>query len=134
MSDANKVLLVSGFTELALGALTGWPYALTITDSERAKALGIRSGARMRQWHLDLIMLGGLSAMTATALPDLPRRVAFPLALGAWTNANSFGVLVFRPEAKDHPVYRAGVVGSFAVTTWGFVGAAVHAVRRARGR
>lgn len=132
MADTNKLLLASGFTELALGAATGWPYALAITDKERARAVGIRSTARMRQWHLDLIALGGLTALAGTALPDLPRRVAIPLAIGAWTNANSFGVLVFRPEAKDHPIYKAGVVGSFVVTTWGFVGAARHALRGAR--
>jgi hypothetical protein len=52
-------LVVSGLAELALGALTGWPYALAIADEERAKALGIRSRARMRQWHLDLIPSAG---------------------------------------------------------------------------
>ncbi len=133
MPKPNDVLLAAGFTEVALGAVTGWPYALAIADSDRAKAIGIRSTARLRQWHLDLIMLGGLSALAATAVPDLPRRVAYPLAVGAWTNANSFGVLVFRPEVKDHPVYRAGVVASFVTTTVGFVGLAAQAVRGARG-
>lgn len=44
-------LMVSGLSELAMGALTGWPYGLAITDSERAKKLGIRSTARLRQWR-----------------------------------------------------------------------------------
>ena len=67
----------------------------------------------MRQWHLDLIALGGLTVLAGTALPELPARVKWPLGVGAWTNAMSFGVLVAAPDAKDHPVYRAGVVGSF---------------------
>ena len=131
-ADPNRVLLASGFVEVAVGAATGWPYALAIADAERARAIGIRSTARMRQWHLDLIALGGLSALAATSLPELPRRVAYPLAVGAWTNANAFGVLVFRPELKDHPVYRAGVGASFATTTWGFAGLALVAMRRLR--
>jgi hypothetical protein len=134
MPDTNRLLLASGFTEVALGAVTGWPYALAIADPDRARRAGIRSTARLRQWHLDLIALGGLSALAATAVPDLPRRVAYPLAIGAWTNANAFGVLVFRPGAKDHPLYRTAVGGSFTATTWGFVGLAAVAVRRLSGR
>ena len=130
MSDANSLLLASGLCEVALGAVTGWPYALAIADPDRARSVGIRSTARMRQWHLDLIALGGLTALAASAVPGLPRRVAYPLAVGAWTNANAFGVLVFRPDAKDHLLFRVGVGGSFAATTWGFVGLAAVAARR----
>jgi hypothetical protein len=124
--------VVSGLTELAVGALTGWPYALAIADPERAKQVGIRSTARMRQWHLDLIALGGLTVLAGTALPDLPRRVSVPLGIGAWTNAMAFGVLVAQPQLHDHPVYRTGVVGSFIATTAGFTGLAREGFRRRR--
>lgn len=138
-TTTNHAMLVAGLTEIALGAATGWPFALAVADPDRARALGVRSTARLRQWHLDLIALGGLTVLAATAVPDLPRRVAVPLTVGAWTNANAFGVLVFRPEAHDHRAYRAGVAASFAATTWGFVGLALTAVashppeRRGRG-
>jgi hypothetical protein len=128
-------LVLSGLAELGLGALTGWPYALAIADPARARALGIRSTARMRQWHLDLIALGGLTVLAGTAMPQMPARVKWPLGIGAWTNAMSFGVLVAAPDAKDHPVYRAGVVGSFLVTSTGFVGMAAEGFKRwRRGR
>lgn len=125
-------LVVSGLAELALGALTGWPYALAIADGERARSVGIRSTARMRQWHLDLIALGGLSVLAGTALPGLPARVSVPLGVGCWTNAMSFGVLVARPEAEDHPVYRTAVGVSFVTTSAGFVGLAREGFRRWR--
>jgi hypothetical protein len=123
-------LVVAGLTELALGALTGWPMALSTTRPEDLGKIGIRSGARLRQWHLDLIMLGGLTAASSRFVPDPPAAVAVPLAVGAWTNANAFGVLAFRPELKDHPVYKAGVIASFISTSWGFTGLASVAWKR----
>jgi hypothetical protein len=129
-SRTNETLIVSGLSELAVGALTGWPYALAVSDPERARELGIRSTARLRQWHLDLIALGALAVLVGTAVPDLPRRVAWPLALGCWTNANAFGVLVIKPDAKDHPAYRAGTVASFATVSWSVLSLVHLAVRR----
>ncbi len=130
-SKTNTTLIVSGLVELAAGALIGWPYALAVSDPERARKLGIRSIPRLRQWHLDLIALGSLSVLLGTAVPDLPRRIAWPLTVGAWTNANAFGVLVFRPDLHDHPTYKAVVGSSFAAVSWGCVSLAVLAVRRA---
>jgi hypothetical protein len=123
-------LVVAGLTELALGALTGWPMAIAVSRPEDLPKLGIRSGARLRQWHLDLIMLGSLTAAAPRFVPDLPCKVAVPLAAGAWVNANAFGVLAFRPELKEHPVYKTGVVASFISASWGFTGLAVVAWKR----
>ena len=125
-------MVVAGLTELALGALTGWPMSLAVTRPDDLARLGIRSGARLRQWHLDLIMLGSLTAMAPRLVPDPPAAVAIPLTVGAWTNANAFGVLAFRPELKDHPVYKTAVVGSFVSATWGFTGLAAVAWKRWR--
>jgi hypothetical protein len=134
-SPAVNGLVVSGLTELALGALTGWPMSLAVSAPQDLERVGIRSAARLRQWHLDLIMLGGLTAASSRVVPDPPRAVAVPLAVGAWTNANAFGILAFRPELKDHALYRAGVVASFISTSWGFTGlAAVAGKRWLRGR
>ncbi len=124
--------MVSGLTEVAFGAMLGWPYALAIADSERAQKLGIRSKARLRQWHLDHIMLGGLATLIGIAVPGMDRRVSLPLGVGAWTNALAFGVLTVRPDLQGHPVYRGAVTGSFVLTSTGFVGTAAEAHRRWR--
>jgi len=124
--------VVSGLTEVAVGALSGWVYTLVKTDRERARALGIKSGGRIRQWHLDLIALGGLTAMGATAVPDLPSWVRWPLGVGAWTNAMAFLPLALEPEVEKHPGYRAAVAASFVSTSVGFTGMALVAARRAR--
>ena len=126
----NEALVLSGLVELAAGALTGWPFALARSDPDRVRKLGIRSTPRLRQWHLDLIALGGLSVLVGTAVPELPRRVSLPLAVGCWTNASSFGLLAFKPDAERHPAYRAAVGASFATVSWGFTSLAVVALRR----
>jgi hypothetical protein len=126
----NDVLLLLGATELAIGAATGWPYALAQSDREAVGKLGIRSVPRLRQWHLDLIALGALTMLIATAVPDLPRHVAWPLGVGAWTNANAFGLLAFRPEAESHAGYRAAVGASFTAMSWGCASLAVLVGRR----
>jgi hypothetical protein len=131
-SRTNDTLIASGLVELAAGALTGWPYALAIDDIDKARRLGIRSVPRLRQWHLDLIALGALSVLVGSAVPDLPRRVAWPLALGTWTNANAFGLLAVRPELKDHPAYKAGVVASFATVSWSCCSLALLGLKRGR--
>jgi len=133
-THTNDTLILSGLTELATGAITGWPYALAVDDPDKARRLGIRSVPRLRQWRLDLIALGGLSVLIGTAVPDLPRHIAWPLSIGAWTNAHAFGVLVVRPDWKDHPVYKTAVGGSFATMTWSCSALAILAARRVQGR
>lgn len=41
--DGIDPLFISGLTELAIGALTGWLYALVKYDPEKAQTLGIKS-------------------------------------------------------------------------------------------
>ena len=75
-------------------------------------------------------MLGTLTAAAPVLVPNPPRKVALPLAIGAWVNANAFGVLAFRPELKQHPVYTTGVAASFVSASWGFTGLAAVAWKR----
>jgi hypothetical protein len=46
---AADIAEISGLTELAAGALTGWPFALAKWEPEEVRRLGIRSTHRLRQ-------------------------------------------------------------------------------------
>ncbi|WP_035129340.1 hypothetical protein [Conexibacter woesei] len=127
-----SALVVSGLLEVAAGAMAGWPYTLVRQDPEAARRLGIKSGARIRQWHLDLAMLGGLTVAVGTAVPDAPKWASVPLGVGAWTNAMAFLPLAFMPESDRHPVYRSLAGASFIATSTGFVGMALTGLRRRR--
>src|ERR1700710_1468404 len=128
-----SALVVSGLTELALGALTGWVYTVAVKRPDLLRRVGITSPSRIRQWHLDLGMLGAYSVVCGLAVPDAPQTVTVALGIGAWSNAMSFLPLAFREDLIDRPVYLVPVVGSFVATSVGFAGMAVTAWRRRRG-
>lgn len=133
--ERPSLLLTSGVAELAAGALSGWVYTLARTQPDRARALGIVNTARVRQWHLDLAMLGTATVALAVAVPDAPRPIAAALGLGAWGNAMFFLPLAFKPDLDRRPAFLAGVATSFVATTIGFGGmAGVVAGRRRGGR
>src|SRR3954470_2737028 len=130
-SAVPSALVVSGLMEVAAGALAGWPYTLVRQNPEAARRLlGIKSGARIKQWHLDMAILGGLTVAVGTAVPDAPKWASIPLGVGAWTNAMSFLPLAFAPEVDKSPVYKAVAGASFIATSVGFVGMAVTGARR----
>ena len=129
-----SLLLTSGVAELAAGALTGWVYTFAKTQPERARDVGIVSTARIRQWHLDLAMLGTATVALAVAVPDAPRPVAAALGAGAWANAMFFLPLAFKPDLERHPAFLAGVVTSFVATSVGFSGMAATVIARRRRR
>jgi len=125
-------LVASGMVELAAGATSGWVYTLARTRPDLAARLGIKSTARIRQWHLDLAMLGTATVAGGLAVPDPPRIAATALGIGAWTNAMAFLPLplAFDPDLDQHPAFRAFAATSFVLATVGFVGMAADTVRR----
>lgn len=131
-SPRPDALVVSGLSELALGALSGWVYTAAVKRPDLLRKVGITSPKRIRQWHLDLGMLGAYTVVCGLAVPDAPRFVAVALGVGAWTNAMSFLPLAFSEDLMDRPVYLVPVVGSFVATSVGFTGMAVTAWRRRR--
>jgi hypothetical protein len=132
MQARPSLLLTSGLTELAAGALTGWVYTFARTQPDRARAAGIVSTPRIRQWHLDLAMLGTATIACATAVPDAPKPVAAALGIGAWTNAMLFLPLAFKPDVDQTTAFRTAAAASFAATSIGFTGMAATAWSRRR--
>jgi hypothetical protein len=123
-------LVASGLTQIALGALTGFPYAAATYKPELLGPLRVQAPGRVRQLHLDLIMMGGLVTATGMALPQLPRALTIPLAVGCWTNALAFAPPAIKPSITTSPAFRAAVTASFATTTVSWVAVAAIAVRR----
>lgn len=127
----DRELVAAGITEVAVGALTGWPLAALIADPALAERLGGREVHRLRQAHVDLIMMGGLVA-AAGLVDDAPAWATRSVKIGAWTNPLLFVPVAVRPGVVRSPAYVAATLASFAVTCAGWVGLARAARRQAR--
>ena len=123
-------LVVSGLAQIAVGAFIGFPYAAAVYKPELLAKTGVKAPGRLRQLHLDLIIMGGLVTATGTAMPRLPRSIGVPLAVGCWTNALAFAPLAVRPTIEKAPLYRALVAASFVTTTASWAAVAGVAMRR----
>ncbi|UMG94091.1 hypothetical protein [Nocardioides sp. TF02-7] len=125
-------LIAAGAAEVALGALIGFPYAVAVDDSPTSRrlltALRVRHPRRLRQLHLDLIIMGVLLMAAGVAVPDLPTAVALAVGIGGWTNALLFVPLMVDERQQHRAWFRAVTVASFLAVSGGWVGVAAVAV------
>lgn len=124
MSDVSWVTQ-AGAIELAFGALSGWIIALSIDKPDALRRRGVRAIPRLRQAHLDYIIMGVILIALGLAAPDLPKLWQVLLVLGAWVNPSLFLPLAFNPDAQHRRGYRTVTLASFLCMSSGTVAAAV---------
>lgn len=117
-----------GLASLALGSLSGWGMVLTIENPDRLRAIGIRHLARVRQIHLDWIIMGLILIAVGTAYPDLAGWIAALIVVGAIVNPLLFVPLAFTPNASSNPAYRAVSAASFTALSVGLSAAFLTAL------
>ncbi len=127
-------LVAAGLAEVALGAVLGFPYALTLEGSPASKrlmaALRINHPRRLRQLHLDLIIMGILLIAAGAAMPDLPLAPVLAVGIGGWTNALLFAPLMVDEKLQSAVVFRTLTVASFLAVSTGWVWIAALAIGR----
>lgn len=123
-----ETLVKLGLVELAVGGLTGWAMVLQVEHGDWLKRHGVRAPARIRQWHLDYILMGLILVAVGLAVPDLPGWIAVAVAFGAWVNPTLFLPLAFRPEVQGRLWYRALTIVSFVAMSGGLLAVAIHAL------
>ena len=114
-----------GLIELALGGLLGWAMVVREEKREWLQRIGIVAPQRIRQVHLDYVMMGLILIAVGLAVPDLPSVVAAALVFGTFVNPLLFVPLAFDPEVDKRLWYRALAVVSFFGVSGGLVVAAV---------
>jgi hydroxylaminobenzene mutase len=114
-----------GLIELALGGLLGWAMVLRQEAPEWLRRRGVVAPQRIRQVHLDYVMMGLILIGVGLAVPDLPTAVAVALVFGTFVNPLLFVPLAFDPEIDGRAWYRALAVVSFLGVSGGLVAAAI---------
>lgn len=114
-----------GLAELALGALLGWAMVVREEAPQWLTRIGIVAPHRIRQVHLDYVMMGLISVAVGLAVRDLPTVLALALVFGTLVNPFLFVPLAFDPEVEKRLWYRILSVISFFALTGALVGAAI---------
>jgi uncharacterized membrane protein YphA (DoxX/SURF4 family) len=114
-----------GLVELALGGLLGWAMVVRDERPEWLRQIGIVAPQRIRQVHLDYVMMGLILIGVGLAVPDLPTAVAAALVFGTLVNPFLFVPLAFEPDVDKRLWYRALAAVSFVALSGGLVAAAV---------
>ena len=114
-----------GLVELALGGLLGWAMVLRQESPELLRRIGIVAPQRIRQIHLDYVMMGLILIGVGLAVPDLPTAIAIALVFGTAVNPFLFLPLAFDPDVDQRLWYRAVAVVSFVAMSGSLVAAAI---------
>jgi hypothetical protein len=114
-----------GLVELAIGGLLGWAMVVREEHREWLTRIGIVAPQRIRQVHLDYVMMGLILIGVGLAVPDLPTAVAVPLVFGTLVNPFLFVPLAFDPDIERRLWYRSLAVVSFLGVSGGLVAAAI---------
>jgi hypothetical protein len=114
-----------GLAELALGGLLGWAMVVREEKREWLRRIGVVAPQRIRQVHLDYVMMGLILIGVGLAVPDLPTAVAVPLVFGTLVNPFLFVPLAFDPEIESRPWYRVLAVVSFLGVSGGLLATAI---------
>jgi hypothetical protein len=114
-----------GLIELALGGLLGWAMVVREDRPDWLKRIGIVAPHRIRQVHLDYVMMGLILIGVGLAVPDLPTALAIALVFGTAVNPFLFVPLAFDPEVEKRAWYRVLAVISFLGVSGGLLAAAI---------
>src|SRR5829696_5152610 len=96
-----------GLWSLALGALSGWLVAASIDKPELLRRLRVKHPGRIRQTHLDWIMMGLILLVVDVAVDDIPAWITALIAFGTVVNPLLFIPLAFDADASGRLGYRA---------------------------
>ena len=121
------LLATIGLWSLALGAVSGWLVTAMVDKPELLRRAGVKHPPRLRQAHLDWILMGLVLLAVHLTVPQRPDWITALIAFGTVVNPLLFLPLAYSAEAKDAVPYRALTVVSFVSLSVGLPALAVHA-------
>lgn len=123
------LLVKIGLAELTLGVLSGWAMVF-ISDRARTERAGIVDPRRVRQGHIDLLMMGTILVALGAAIPDPPLIPAILIVAGSWLAPLLFFPLSVRPGLGDGALFRLADRFGFVALSLGYVVLLIDVVTR----
>lgn len=118
-------LLATALLSIALGALSGFAVLASVDYPTKLRALGVVNPMRVRQAHLDWIIMGTVMAVTAIANPQLPDWVAALVMFGGVVNPLTFVPMAFSITVETTKAFQWVSFVSFVSLSMGLIAAAV---------
>ncbi len=124
-----QVLLTTALLSIALGALSGFAVLAAVDYPAMLRAVGVINPMRLRQAHMDWIIMGTVMAVTALAVPELPDWAAALVIFGGVVNPLTFVPMAFSKKVDSTKAFRLVSFISFVSLTSGLITAAVTFIR-----
>ncbi|WP_336631628.1 MULTISPECIES: hypothetical protein [unclassified Microbacterium] len=124
----SSVLLLVGLISLAVGALSGFLLLIAVDHPDRLRSLGIVDPVRVRQVHLDWIIMGTVMAVTALGVPQMTTLTAALVLIGGVVNPATFIPMAFSRTVATTKTFQIVSFASFTALSLGLVLAVVDMI------
>lgn len=123
-------LVAIGLISVSLGAASGFALTAAVDYPDAVRRLGVVDPKRIRQAHLDWIIMGIMLIAVGLALPGLPWFMVAAIAFGGIVNPLTFVPMIFSRTVIKAPWFVAVSYLSFIMLTLGLIsGTAWHLAR-----
>lgn len=119
------ILVAAGLISLAVGALSGFALLAAVDAPELLRRLRVVDPSRVRQVHLDWIIMGVVMVAVGVALPGLPAWAGIPVLVGGIVNPATFVPMAFSRRVASTRAFQAISFASFLALSFGLCAAAV---------
>ncbi|PRI12603.1 hypothetical protein [Leucobacter massiliensis] len=114
-----------GLISVALGALSGFALTAAVDFPDSLRRFHVVDPRRIRQAHLDWIIMGIMLIVVGLAVPGLPWPITAAVAVGGVVNPLTFVPMIFSKTVIQRRWFMAVSYASFTTLTLGLIGAAI---------
>lgn len=123
-------LVKIGLIELTVAALSGWVMVLRTTEPGRLHQWGVRHLRRVRQTHLNWLLMGIILVGVGLAVQPIPTWIAVLITAGALIQPIMTVPLAFNGATAGTRLFTTILGITFVGTSIGWIGLAVEILGR----